>query len=67
VGPTQVVVLRWLRKRHDGLNWSTLSRRLLPNRELRDGTVTMFRPNKVAIERYRYRGERIATPWASTA
>ena len=60
-------VVWWLRKRHDGLNWSTLSRRLLPNWEIRDGTVTMFRPNKVAIERYRYRGEQIMTPWASTA
>jgi RNA-directed DNA polymerase len=60
-------VVWWLRKRHDGLNWSTLSRRLLPNWEIRDGTVTMLRPNKVAIERYRYRGERIPTPWASTA
>ena len=60
-------VVWWMRKRHQGLNWSTLSRRLLPNWEIRDGTVKMFRPNKVAIERYRYRGERIPTPWASTA
>ena len=60
-------VVWWLRKRHDGLNWSTLSRRLLPGWEIRDGTVKMFRPNQVAIERYRYRGERIPTPWASTA
>jgi RNA-directed DNA polymerase len=60
-------VVWWLRKRHDGLNWSTLSRRLLPSWEIRDGTVKMFRPNQVAIERYRYRGERIPTPWASTA
>jgi RNA-directed DNA polymerase len=60
-------VVWWLRKRHDGLNWSTLSRRHLPGWEIRDGIVTMFRPNKVAIERYRYRGEQIKTPWASTA
>ena len=60
-------VVWWLRKRHQGLNWSTLTRRLLPNWEIRDGAVKMFRPNKVAIERYRYRGEQIMTPWASTA
>ena len=60
-------VVWWLRKRHQGLNWSTLSRRLLPDWEIRDGNVKMFRPNKVAIERYRYRGEHIPTPWASTA
>ena len=60
-------VVWWLRKRHDGLNWSTLNRRALPNWEIRDGAVKLFRPNKVAIERYRYRGQQIATPWASTA
>jgi len=60
-------VVWWMRKRHDGLNWSTLSRRQLPGWEIRDGQVKMFRPNKVAIERYRYRGEQIMTPWASTA
>jgi RNA-directed DNA polymerase len=60
-------VVWWLRKRHQGLNWSTLSRRLLPGWEIRDGNVKMYRPNKVAIERYRYRGEQIRTPWASTA
>ena len=60
-------VVWWLRKRHQGLNWSTLSRRLLPGWEIRDGTVTMFRPQRIAIERYRYRGQNIPTPWASTA
>jgi RNA-directed DNA polymerase len=60
-------VVWWLRKRHHGLNWSTLSRRLLPGWEIRDGTVKMFRPQRIAIERYRYRGQNIPTPWASTA
>jgi RNA-directed DNA polymerase len=60
-------VVWWVRKRHDGLNWSTLSRRLLPDWEIRDGNVKLFRPNTVAVERYRYRGAQIPTPWASTA
>ena len=60
-------VVGWLRKRHHGLNWGTLCRRYLPGWAIRDGSVKMFRPNKVAIERYRYRGTRIATPWAGTA
>jgi RNA-directed DNA polymerase len=60
-------VVGWLRKRHHGLNWGTLSRRYLPGWQIRDGKVEMFRPQKVAIERYRYRGTRIATPWAGTA
>ena len=58
-------VVGWLRKRHDGLNWGTLHRRHLPGWEIRDGQTEMFRPQKVAVVRYRYRGTRIPTPWTS--
>lgn len=58
-------IVGWLRKRHTGLNWGTLSRRFLPRWEVRDGPIEMFRPQALAIERYRYRGTRIPTPWTS--
>lgn len=58
-------VVGWLRKRHHGLNWGTFHRRHLPNWEIRDGMVDMYRPRRVAITRYRYRGGRIETPWTS--
>src|SRR5664279_3037572 len=58
-------VFGWLTKRHAGLNKRTLVRRFLPGWEIRDGTVEMFRPQQIAIERYRYRGTRIPTPWSS--
>jgi len=54
-----------LRKRHLGLNWGTLHRRFLPNWQIRDGRTVMFRPQEMAIVRYRFRGTRIPTPWAS--
>jgi RNA-directed DNA polymerase len=60
-------VVGWMRKRHDGLNWGTLCRRYLPGWKIRDGQTEMFRPLKVAIVRYRYRGTQIPTPWASNA
>jgi RNA-directed DNA polymerase len=60
-------VVLWLRKRHQGLNWATLRRRHLPNWEIRDGGIEMYRPATVPVTRYRYRGARIPTPWASTA
>jgi RNA-directed DNA polymerase len=60
-------VVGWMRKRHDGLNWGTLHRRYLPGWEIRDGQTEMFRPHKVAVDRYRYRGAQIPTPWASNA
>lgn len=58
-------VYGWLRKRHPKLNQHTLVRRHLPNWKIADGEIEMFRPHSVAIERYRYRGTKIPTPWTS--
>ena len=58
-------VVGWLRKRHLGLNMHTLVRRYLPGWEISDGELEMFRPNRFAVARYRYRGTKIPTPWAS--
>jgi retron-type reverse transcriptase len=60
-------VVGWMRKRHDGLNWGTLRRRYLPGWEIRDGQTEMFRPQQVAVDRYRYRGTQIPTPWTNDA
>ncbi len=59
-------VAEWIRKRHNGLSWGSL-RRLFPGWEIRDGQTELFRPQTVAIVRYRYRGAQIPTPWASDA
>ena len=58
-------ILNWLRKRHGSPNWRTMLRRHTPNWAIRDGNVEMYRPSSVRITRYRYRGNRIPTPWAS--
>jgi RNA-directed DNA polymerase len=60
-------IVGWLRKRHLGLNWGTLSRRYLPGWEIRDGRTEMFRPRAETVTRYRYRGTRIPKPWTETA
>jgi RNA-directed DNA polymerase len=60
-------IVGWLRKRHLGLNWGTLSRRYLPGWEIGDGRIEMFRPQVAAVSRYRYRGTKIPTPWTQTA
>ena len=60
-------IMGWLRRRHPKLNWGTLHRRFLPGWEVRDGGIELFRPCTVPIIRYRYRGTRIPTPWASAA
>jgi RNA-directed DNA polymerase len=58
-------ILGWLRKRHSKLNRGTLVRRHLPNWEISDDGVELFRPQAVAVTRYRYRGTKIPTPWAT--
>ncbi len=58
-------VIGWLRKRHPKLNMHTLVRRFLPGWKIRAEGIEMFRPRAVAIERYRYRGTKIPTPWSS--
>lgn len=60
-------VVGWLRKRHVGLNMHTLVRRHLPGWKISSQGIELFRPQAVAIERYRYRGSSIPTPWASQA
>jgi len=59
-------VVGWLKKRHAGLNMHTLVRRYLPGWKIRDNGIEMFQPSSIAIERYRYRGTKIPTPWSST-
>jgi RNA-directed DNA polymerase len=55
----------WLRKRHRGITWKTLRRRHLQGwRPAADGQM-LFYPQEVAVIRYRYRGNRIPTPWTS--
>ena len=58
-------VVGWVRKRHAGLNMGTLVRRFLPGWQIRASRFELFRPEAVAIIRYRYRGTRIPTPWTS--
>ena len=57
-------VARWIRKRHHGLSWKHIRRRLMGNswNIAVDGTA-LFNPGGVKITRYRYRGMYIPTPW----
>ena len=58
-------IVGWLRKRHLRLNMHTLVRRFFPGWRIRAEGIEFFRAETVAIERYRYRGTRIPTPWTS--
>ena len=60
-------IIGWLKKRHVGLNMGTLVRRYLPRWEISDGGIDMFRPNRIAVTRYRFRGNKIPNPWTELA
>ena len=60
-------IVGWLKKRHPKLNMHTLVRRHLPGWEIRDGGIEFFRVWRIPVERYRYKGPRIPTPWTKTA
>jgi RNA-directed DNA polymerase len=57
-------VARWLWKKHHYQSWKRFRRRELTGWEIiaRSGNP-LFRPSRVTVERYRYRGARIASPW----
>jgi RNA-directed DNA polymerase len=57
-------VARWIRKRHNKTKWSVLIRRYLPGWRPTDDGVVLFQPQSMAVSRYRYRADNIATPWA---
>ena len=57
-------VVGWLRRRHRGVDWKALRRRYLPGWRPTEGRVTLFDPAKVTVSRYRYRANRIPSPWS---
>lgn len=59
-------VTGWLRRKHRKANWKQLRRRYSTTGWWpRDEEMALFDPGKVAVTRYRYRGN-IPTPWAAT-
>jgi Group II intron, maturase-specific domain len=56
-------VVCWLRRKHPKANWRWLKRHYLPGWWPTHGDTTLLNPAGVAVTRYRYRGQRIATPW----
>jgi RNA-directed DNA polymerase len=64
---TWLRVAGWLRRKHRRANWKWLRRRYLANRwwPEHDG-MALFDCRAVPITRYRYRGNKIGTPWSTT-
>ena len=56
--------VRWLRKKHPRATWKKLRRLYLSGWWPTEGKKTLFNPSSVPVTRYRYRGDRIPSPWA---
>ena len=58
-------VIRWLRKKYPRLTWKQIRRRCWGRHwTSREGTRLAW-PAEVPVTRYRYRGHRIPSPWAT--
>lgn len=58
-------VICWLRFKHGRISWEKLRRRHLSGWWPVEGSVSLFNPGATAVLRYRYRANRIPTPWAA--
>jgi RNA-directed DNA polymerase len=66
MGQPQRLVL-WLRKKHKRLTWQQVRRRYWKREDwVSPEGRRLYWPGEVAVTRYRYRGRRIASPWAPT-
>jgi RNA-directed DNA polymerase len=63
-------VVRWIRARHPQLGWRTIQRRYLtgyPAHRPAENGILLYNPQDIHIERYRWRGYTIPTPWTNLA
>ena len=58
-------VVGWLRHKHPRASWKQLRRLYLHDWWPTEGERTLFNPSAVPVIRYRYRGDRIPSPWAA--
>jgi len=56
-------VVCWLRHKHRHAPWKLLRRRYLPGWWPAEGETVLFNPASVVVIRYRYRANRIPSPW----
>jgi RNA-directed DNA polymerase len=59
-------VVCWLRHKHPTMTWRELRRRYLPGWWPAQGETVLVDPTRVQVTRYRYRGDRIPSPWTWT-
>ena len=56
-------MIYWLRRKHPHLTWKQTRRRYYGADRISEDGLTLYNPAKMRVERYRYRGTQIATPY----
>ena len=56
-------MIHWIRRKHPHLTWKQIRRRYYGAGRIRDDTLVLYNPAAMRVERYRYRGTQIATPF----
>lgn len=53
----------WIRRKHPGLTWKQMRRRYYGADRIRENGVVLYNPAKMPVQRYRFRGAQISTPY----
>lgn len=56
-------MIYWIRRKHPHLTWKQIRRRYYGADRIREDNLVLYNPAKMRVERYRYRGTKIGTPF----
>jgi RNA-directed DNA polymerase len=56
-------MIRWIRRKHPRMTWKQLRRRYYGADRIAEGDLVLYNPAKMRVERYRFRGAQISTPY----
>jgi RNA-directed DNA polymerase len=56
-------MIRWLRAKHARMGWKQLRRRYFAADAISEDGITLYNPQAMTVERYRFRGAQIVTPY----
>lgn len=56
-------LILWIRRKHPQLAWKQVRRRYYGADRIREDDLVLYNPAKMKVERYRFRGSQISTPY----
>jgi RNA-directed DNA polymerase len=56
-------MIHWIRRKHPGISWKQVRRRYFGADRICEDGLTLYNPAKMQVQRYRFRGAQICTPF----